>query len=156
MADLWIHPEYREYYMGYKMNDQFSSWLSETKNIRRIGIILNTDDSDEGGQHWVAVYKPTKNTLLYFDPLSGVISTQVGRALEKTKIKPTIVSNFVQPIFSKMCGYYSMVWLSEMINQDISSVKMGEKSLLFTLWRKRKSGTGDTEFKILQAEIMNR
>ena len=156
MADLWISPEYREYYMGYRMNDQFSSWLYETKNIRRIGVILNTDDSDEGGEHWVACYKPSKNTLLYFDPLSGIISTQVGRALEKNKIKPTVVSNFVQPIFSKMCGYYSMIWLSDMINQNISNVKDGEKSLLFTLWRKRKSQTGDTEYKVLRDEIMNR
>jgi len=156
MADLWISPEYRDYYMGYRMNDQFSSWLYETKNIRRIGVILNTDDSDESGEHWVACYKPSKNTLLYFDPLSGIISTQVGRALEKNKIKPTVVSNFVQPIFSKMCGYYSMIWLSDMINQNISNVKDGEKSLLFTLWRKRKSQTGDTEYKVLRDEIMNR
>jgi hypothetical protein len=75
-------------------------------------LIINIDDQNGNGTHWVAVYhdKNRKHTL-YYDPFGMPILPEV-----KKKYDGVAITNQIQDIHSKSCGYYCIHFLVCMNN----------------------------------------
>lgn len=74
--------------------------------------IINLDNSDGGGTHWVSVYCG-KDYCEYFDSY-GIIADKNIRKFMKTSKKTCIYStNEIQPVGndSILCGYYALYYI---------------------------------------------
>lgn len=82
--------------------------------------IINTDDSDGPGRHWVALYSGTKQKyVVYFDPF-GLPPPPRMTAFAKSGRKPAIASTTqIQDVASSACGYYCIDFLRDM-NKGVS------------------------------------
>eukprot|EP00732_Lithocolla_globosa_P003724 Lithocolla_globosa_v1_NODE_3101_length_1766_cov_23.507890.p2 type:complete len:147 gc:universal NODE_3101_length_1766_cov_23.507890:1678-1238(-) len=73
-------------------------------------VIINLDDSDGKGSHWVAGYR--RNGSYYFDPFGIEPDDRTIRALGRPVQYNT---SQLQDIKSQRCGWYVMKWLYEML-----------------------------------------
>lgn len=76
------------------------------------GMIINTDSSSKGGQHWVAVYQETPQTIEFFDSFGREVS-YYGKCLREALNSKKIVlqQHQLQSDFSDLCGPYCMFFL---------------------------------------------
>ncbi len=73
-------------------------------------MVINLDEKDEPGSHWVAMFMRTSNTVRYFDsygqppPEGGIEEFLHGRVVEP--------NNFpLQSIISNVCGHYCIYFI---------------------------------------------
>ena len=78
---------------------------------RPAGLIINTQNSDQPGQHWVAVYIPNSGYGVYFDSLGGAPSVQVKQFLERNTRSWVRTPTPIQHSRSTLCGLYCIVFL---------------------------------------------
>ena len=72
-----------------------------------LSLIINTDDSNKGGDHWVGIVM-TKKNCYYFDSFGvPVLSVHVLKFLKKFYKYVVYSSKQVQSIFSDKCGYFT-------------------------------------------------
>ncbi len=79
-----------------------------------IGIVINTDSSDEPGEHWVAVYIDRNGIGEYFDsfglpPLHKEITDFMHENCPQGWLYNTIT---FQSMYSQTCGNYCVLYLS--------------------------------------------
>jgi hypothetical protein len=73
-------------------------------------MVINLDEKDEPGSHWVAIFMRTPKTVCYFDsygqppPEGGIKEFLRGREVEP--------NNFpIQSIISDVCGHYCIYFI---------------------------------------------
>jgi hypothetical protein len=76
-------------------------------------MVVNLDERDEPGSHWVAIFAPSPREAFYFDsygqpPPDGPISEFLGRFEKVTPNKFPI-----QSIVSDVCGYYCAYFIAK-------------------------------------------
>jgi hypothetical protein len=110
--------------------------LAEEMNIDLVGVfskdklksvpsqngsyIINLDDFNGPGTHWVALFVEYENAI-YFDPFGIVPPLSVIRY---TKDKYFIDSNFIiQNLDQECCGYYCLGFLHFMTHSTIKNIR---------------------------------
>jgi len=97
----------------------------------KIGIVFNTDDHDEGGEHWVSMYIDCKGVNLnkpciyYFDSVGDDAPEEIMKLVEKIKkqglengITFTYLSNDIDHQHGNSeCGIYSLHFIIYMLEK---------------------------------------
>ena len=74
-------------------------------------MVVNMDNSDLPGSHWVAMYVPDSQTVFYYDSFGVLPSNKnIRKFLAKFK-KMEVNSVTFQSVISDVCGYYVMYFL---------------------------------------------
>lgn len=76
------------------------------KEKRPFALVLNTDPRSKPGQHWLALYGPSENSIELFDSF-GQHPSNYGLAY----ISPTYSFNQFQSLTSTFCGHYCIYFL---------------------------------------------
>ena len=87
-----------------KMKDQFT--LDTPDGI----YVVNLDDSDGPGSHWVSMIKMKGNKYLYFDSFGVVPPQTLLDSLEIDPHKLLFNDQQIQTITAKNCGYYCILF----------------------------------------------
>jgi len=85
---------------------------------RPIGFIINTDNSNKPGSHWVALFIDENNNAEYFDSF-GIfpICCEIYKLLRINNVKKfSFNKNQIQSIFSKNCGIFCILYLKMRCN----------------------------------------
>ncbi len=78
---------------------------------KHYSLIANTDKSQYGGTHWVAMWI-TNNNIFYFDPLSlPTINLFNSFIVLQNRSKLSILWGRVQPFTSDTCGEFCMYFI---------------------------------------------
>jgi len=99
------------------------------KGKTKIAIIFNTDDHDEGGEHWISMYVDCKGVNLkkpciyFFDSVGSEPPEEVQELIDKIKKQgldnnitfTTFINNRQHQSSSTECGMYSLHFLIYMI-----------------------------------------
>ena len=84
------------------MNDQLQNYKFKTGYY-----VVNLEDSDHGGTHWVSVIVENGRAL-YFDSFGVVPSLEVEEWLHNSKYKYVFNNRIIQHIDSIACGYFAL------------------------------------------------
>jgi hypothetical protein len=72
--------------------------------------VLNTDKSSRSGQHWVAVYVPSKDVVEYFDSYGDLPNEDIASYLCRyPEVKRSIQP--LQSLFSNVCGQFCIYFV---------------------------------------------
>ena len=97
-------------------------------NTRKaICLIINLDDKENQGTHWVAAYKPQNIAKIYYFDSYGV-----GPPLELLSLKKSIFYNDkqIQSIYSGGCGQFCLSFLGEMTKKNNKTPKQKYKQFM--------------------------
>lgn len=129
-------------------HEDLKRWLRSSK-VKTIGLILNLDEHDEPGSHWVAVFvDKTKHTVEYFDSFADRTPDEVLDFYDDVKhYSPnrrhrwTLVENTTpHQLQNSECGVYSIHFIvkrltgssfSEVVNDIIRDDKMNQNRKVF-------------------------
>jgi len=93
--------------------------LPDQINGDELGIV-NFDDSDGGGTHWVAYFNssslPENEYVIYFDSYGLTAPDQLEKYLRTSGKKIKSNTSEIQNVRSIMCGYYCIYVLRELMN----------------------------------------
>jgi len=85
-----------------------------TRPRRFESLVVNMDDHDGPGTHWVTIYKdPKKRYVEYFDPFGAPPPIQVVSYLNKSNKKIIFNDSQIQDLRSVACGYYSIYYIRQ-------------------------------------------
>lgn len=110
MTDIDLQESLKKskYYRGFVMNDEIFRKINP--NIQPSSYILNYDNSNMSGSHWVGLYIDN-DTLEYFDSF-GVPPLQNIIELAKEHKKKLIYNDkMLQPLESVICGQLSVTFV---------------------------------------------
>jgi hypothetical protein len=74
------------------------------------GYIVNTNNQDQAGQHWIAFYVKDKHAC-YFDSFGAPPLVEVCQFLKKGRVKAIYNTSQIQNISDDHCGFYSIYFL---------------------------------------------
>ena len=78
--------------------------------------IVNLDDANGPGTHWVCIYNCNHDVCYYFDSFGVDPCHEVLKFMKQTK-KNVVVSNYqIQKLGTIMCGYFCIYVCNELIN----------------------------------------
>ena len=82
--------------------------LPQKKDQKTRAFIVNTDNSDQPGTHWVVVYFSESGNSYYFDSYGlPPLHEEITQFLNQNSVKPwTSNHQRVQSLFSSLCGMY--------------------------------------------------
>jgi len=81
--------------------------------------VLNLDNSDGNGTHWVCLVK-NKSTVLYYDPFGVVPPESVLKKIKNTKGRCYYSQEINQDLDSVLCGYYCLSLIKSVFRENIS------------------------------------
>lgn len=67
-------------------------------------MVVNLDEADEPGSHWVAIYMKSADDVLYFDSYGRKPEGPIKEFLRGKRVRAN--QFFIQSIISDVCGYY--------------------------------------------------
>ena len=114
---LPFHPltniEVNEYYINEPRFNGVYSRNNLPKKIKKGVYIINLDEYENTGTHWIALFVKT-NEVIYFDSF-GIehIPKEIEHAIGNKEIKASIFR--LQAYDSIMCGYYCIEFISYML-----------------------------------------
>lgn len=95
-------------------------------------FVINTDNSQGPGEHWVCVFMDNKRTCFFFDSFG--LSPKYYDLDKKLKVLCVSLKwnkKIYQPIYSTSCGYYVLLFLLLKARKiDMNSLKINEKIIL--------------------------
>lgn len=107
-------------------NIDFNQLLTQGKS--RFGMIINTDNHDQGGTHWISLFIDLKKGQVYFSDSVGEappervrkFMSKISRFIrDELKIKPDVRYNKLQhQRKGSECGIYSMNWILRLLRGD--------------------------------------
>lgn len=75
-------------------------------------LIVNTDNADQSGEHWLAIYYNEKKEADFFDSYgSHPISFGLDTYMNRTSSSWNWNSHQLQSMESRICGYYCVLFL---------------------------------------------
>lgn len=104
----------------------------QSEGIKKVGIILNTDPHDKGGQHWISMFINIPRGLVYFfDSVGAAAPAEVMQLVERIKsqgagLSPPVTFKFDQnhPVEHQYgnteCGIYSLFFIVHMLEDKIT------------------------------------
>ena len=103
---LLINFEIQEYYQN---KPRFNGLESEPRTIKNGAYIINLDEYEDVGKHWIALYVKN-NEITYFDSF-GVehVPKEIKTFIGNKNIKTNIFR--IQEDNSIMCGYVCIVFI---------------------------------------------
>lgn len=70
-------------------------------------LIVNTDTSNNEGEHWIAIYLGVHGRSEYFDSFGlAPRSNDIKKFLKKNSLNYIYNQKVLQPVFSETCGYF--------------------------------------------------
>lgn len=75
------------------------------------GFILNLDESDLPGSHWIAIFSPIQNHAYYYDPLGKAPDGPILKYLNAYFKTYQFSTSLLQNPFSNVCGYHALAFL---------------------------------------------
>ena len=97
----------QEDFIGVLARDQLPK-----KIIYPSSFIINTDKSNEPGEHWLAIYYDKNGICEFFDPLGfSPKYYKLNEYLISTSNKYFYNNQQMQGIFSKFCGHYCILFI---------------------------------------------
>ena len=78
----------------------------------RHSFVINLNESDEPGSHWVAMFFGS-DLILYFDSFGLAPPQEVLMLCEKHRVNYTFNNTHYQEFTSVLCGYYCLFFLNE-------------------------------------------
>ena len=97
----------REYFSGVFARDQLP-----TKVKWPSCMVINTDKSNEPGEHWLAVYYDKDGNCDFFDSYGNSPSKfNLKKYFETTSISINYNNKKIQGFFSDYCGHYCLIFL---------------------------------------------
>lgn len=104
--------------MGINLIGVFPKNTLKNVPIQNGGYVINLDDDDGAGTHWVGFYIQG-NDAIYFDSFGQVPPLSV---IKYCKNKKFIHSNFIiQNLNQVACGYYQLAFLHYMTNSKLKN-----------------------------------
>ena len=96
-------------YLGTFSHDHVPSFKGNVPQ----SAIINYNDSDDLGSHWVACYKsPSKQYVEFFDSFGVYPSTRIQNKLRESN-KPILYNSLpIQPKVSTKCGLYCYMYIT--------------------------------------------
>jgi hypothetical protein len=96
---------------GVYMNNEFKyNWLNEN-----FGVVLNLENTDMTGSHWVAFYNDVStNSIYYFDSYGEVCNQKPYNLILKKQLNLYFNKKQFQAIESIMCGWFCIYFLYSM------------------------------------------
>lgn len=75
-------------------------------------LVFNTDNSNNPGQHWLALFYDSKRNCEFFDSMGFDPSFyNLEVYIKKTSRKVSYLKRPLQSIFSTFCGYYCVLYI---------------------------------------------
>jgi hypothetical protein len=120
------------------------------KNIRKIGIVFNTDEHYKGGSHWISLFIDLDDQFIYyFDSVGndtpGEIKILKNRIIEEAKtLNPPLSLEYYSnhPTSHQQsnteCGMYSLFFIITMLTGDTDFIKNLSKTEKIDLFSKEK------------------
>jgi hypothetical protein len=119
---------------------------SISNNKKKIGVVFNLDTHEKGGSHWVSLFiHIPKKFIFYFDSAGASIPTQLKKFVEKVQqqgkehsIDFTFDQNhpFQHQFSNTECGVYSLYFISNMLEDKLSTQYLKTKRLPDSLMKK--------------------
>lgn len=79
---------------------------------KRQSAIINYNNSNQLGSHWVAIYNdPTKKYIEFFDSFGVVPSAIIQKKMRATKKRILYNTSSIQPKDSNKCGFYTYLYI---------------------------------------------
>lgn len=99
------HPLTRPFYLGCYPSDKLPPVLRTPASI-----VVNEDESDEPGSHWVGIFVKDKRTAYYFDSFGTAPTAMIADYLEQFG---RVVSNekAYQSPETSVCGHYVLYFV---------------------------------------------
>ena len=96
------------------MNQDLMVYILETKAIKKGAYIINLDEYENTGTHWITLFVKT-NEVIYFDSF-GIehFPKETEHAIGNKEIKASIFR--LQAYDSIMCRYYCIEFINYMLN----------------------------------------
>lgn len=127
--------------------EDLKRWLRSSK-VKSIGLVLNLDEHDEPGSHWVSVYvDKTKRTVEYFDSFADETPDEVidfyddVKRYSSSKKRWKLLENTnTHQLQNSECGVYSIHFIvkrlsgssfSKVVNDIIRDDKMNQNRRVF-------------------------
>jgi len=124
----------------YQLNNSFS------KNKKKIGVVFNLDTHEKGGSHWVSLFiHIPKKFIFYFDSAGEKIPQQLEKFVKKVQEQGkehnmifTFDQNhpFQHQYSTTECGIYSLYFISNMLEDKLSTEYLKTKRLPDNLMKK--------------------
>lgn len=90
------------------MNDQFKDKMLDYD----FSIIINFENTNEGGSHWVAMHcEPSIKTVYYMDSFGEVPNAKIYNIIVKRGYKLLFNKEAFQALESQLCGWFSLYML---------------------------------------------
>ena len=103
---MFKNPVTRKYFLG-----TFPADRIPRVNKFPASFVVNMDNSDKLGSHWVAMYIPSRNTIYYYDSFGIKPSNpNIRRYLRRFK-HPFENKITFQSLITDICGYYVMYFI---------------------------------------------
>ena len=85
---------------------------------RPIAFIINTQNIEEPGEHWVALFVNENNVAEYFDSFGfGPICCRIEKLCKLNGIRTLLINkNCLQNIFSNSCGKFCILFIKYRCN----------------------------------------
>ena len=81
-------------------------------NERPIAFIINTDNNDKPGEHWVSIFISRSNTCQYFDSFGRYPLQEIINFLKINNIKYlTYNTKILQSFYSNTCGAFCILFV---------------------------------------------
>jgi hypothetical protein len=132
-------------FIGCVASDEFPKLLNSIKPHTKVGFISNIDTSQQSGSHWIGIVlngtdkDPDAHSIMYYDPFGKDMPDNMQKELKDLaeKIDPNTLMltkiNRVdqQSIHSDNCGYFSMLFVMNILTRNMSfSQATGHKDLI--------------------------
>lgn len=103
---LFGNPLTKKFYLGTFAADQIPPLVNYPA-----AFVLNMDNSDKPGSHWVAVFVPEKRRVLYYDSFGVAPSNQKIQAFLDSFAEVHANPLTFQSIITAICGYYVIFFI---------------------------------------------
>jgi hypothetical protein len=99
-------------------------WCNDKTPKQEEYLILNLEDSGQGGSHWVAVCNKSDNKYIeYFDSFGMPIPDTILDYMQRSRKKIINTTDDIQTMTSNACGYYCVDYLeSRYLGSDICDI----------------------------------
>ena len=127
MSNIFINNLLKDYknFKGCYSKDQIKL-IGDNK-----GMIINLQDSNQPGSHWIAL-KRVKNTIFLFDSFGvGYIPIGISKVYKNYKIITNIYR--IQDISSNLCGMFCVLFISYDIKSKNNFIKFLTLFIYFLL-----------------------
>jgi hypothetical protein len=103
------NPHTQKYYEGCFAADQIPTKFHSYPKC----MVVNTDDSDEPGEHWVAIFITSPRHVEFYDSLgeSRIRSEKIAKFINQFPNIKNNIGKFVQSPFSASCGEHAIYFL---------------------------------------------